>query len=197
MPDYSNRFPAVMIHESSYVDEEVSIGESTKIWHFSHVLGNTNIGAECSIGQNVVIGPNVELGNRVKVQNNVSIYEGVIIEDDVFCGPSCVFTNVNNPRASIERKDEFRKTIVKKGASIGANATIVCGNNLGEYCFIAAGATVTKEVPPYALMAGLPAVRIGWMSEAGGRLKEDLVCPIEGTQYKEVKNDELIKDEDE
>ena len=176
----------VFIHESSYIDENVKIGKGTKIWHFSHVLNNCTIGENCSFGQNVVIGPNVTIGSRVKIQNNVSVYEGVTLEDGVFCGPSCVFTNVNNPRSEIIRKDEYRKTIVRHGASIGANATIVCGNDLGEYCFIAAGAVVTKEVPAYALMAGAPAKRIGWMSKAGGRLSEDLVCPIDGTAYQKV-----------
>ena len=172
------------IHESSYVDDNVSIGSGTKVWHFSHILSNCDIGEDCSLGQNVVIGPNVSVGSRVKIQNNVSVYEGVTLEDGVFCGPSCVFTNVNNPRSEIVRKDEYRKTIVRRGASIGANATIICGHDLGEYCFIAAGAVVTKEVPAYALMAGTPARRIGWMSKAGGRLGEDLVCPIEGTAYR-------------
>lgn len=171
------------VHESSYVDDNVSIGSGTKIWHFSHILSNCDIGEDCSLGQNVVIGPNVSVGSRVKIQNNVSVYEGVTLEDGVFCGPSCVFTNVNNPRSEIVRKDEYRKTIVRRGASIGANATIVCGNDLGEYCFIAAGAVITKEVPPYALMAGAPAKRIGWMSKAGGRLGDDLICPIDGTAY--------------
>lgn len=178
-PKYKN----VSIHESSYIDENVQIGEDTKIWHFSHILGNCIIGSNCSIGQNVVVGPNVVIGDNVKIQNNVSVYEGVTLEDGVFCGPSCVFTNVNNPRSEIIRKDEYRKTIVKKGASIGANATIVCGHNLGEYSFIAAGAVVTKEVSPFALMAGNPARRIGWMSKAGGRLSDDLICPINGNQY--------------
>jgi UDP-2-acetamido-3-amino-2,3-dideoxy-glucuronate N-acetyltransferase len=182
----SNLFKNAMIHESSYVDENVAIGEGTKIWHFSHVLGNCTIGSNCSLGQNVVIGPNVIIGNNVKIQNNVSIYEGVTIEDDVFCGPSCVFTNVNNPRSPIERKNEYRKTYVKKGASIGANATIVCGNNLGEYSFIAAGAVITKEVLPYAVMAGAPAKRIGWMSKAGTILGDDLKCPIDGSIYIEI-----------
>lgn len=174
----------VFVHESSYLDENVSIGYGSKIWHFSHILKNCEIGKHCSIGQNVVVGPNVCVGDRVKIQNNVSVYEGVTLEDGVFCGPSCVFTNVNNPRSEIIRKNEYRKTIVKRGASIGANATIVCGHNLGEYCFIAAGAVVTKEVPAYALMAGMPAKRIGWMSKAGGRLGKDLICPIEGTAYR-------------
>ncbi len=174
------------IHVSSYIDENVSIGSGTKVWHFSHILSNCVIGEDCSLGQNVVVGPNVVIGNGVKIQNNVCVYEGVTLEDDVFCGPSCVFTNVNNPRSEVVRKDEYRKTIVKRGASIGANATIVCGHNLGTYCFIAAGAVVTKEVPDYALMAGVPAERIGWISKAGGRLNESLVCPIEGTLYRKV-----------
>ena len=171
------------VHESSYVDDNVTVGSGTKVWHFSHVLNNCYIGEDCSLGQNVVIGPNVVVGNRVKIQNNVSVYEGVTLQDGVFCGPSCVFTNVNNPRSEIVRKDEYRKTIVRCGASIGANATIVCGHDLGEYCFIAAGAVVTKEVPAFALMAGTPAKRIGWMSKAGGRLGDDLICPIDGTIY--------------
>ena len=174
----------VFVHESSYVDNDVTIGRGTKIWHFSHILMNCEIGQDSSLGQNVVVGPNVVIGSGVKIQNNVSVYEGVTLEDGVFCGPSCVFTNVNNPRSEILRKDEYRKTIVRRGASIGANATIICGHDLGEYCFIAAGAVVTKEVPAYALMAGTPARRIGWMSKAGGRLGEDLVCPIEGTAYR-------------
>ena len=174
----------VFVHESSYVDDNVIIKSGTKVWHFSHILNNCDIGEDCSLGQNVVIGPNVVVGNRVKIQNNVSVYEGVTLEDGVFCGPSCVFTNVNNPRSEIVRKDEYRKTIVKRGASIGANATIICGHDLGEYCFIAAGAVVTKPVPAYALMAGTPAKRIGWMSKSGGRLDEDLICPIEGTAYR-------------
>lgn len=179
------------IHESSYVDNNVSIGSGTKVWHFSHILNNCDIGEDCSLGQNVVIGPNVVVGSQVKIQNNVSVYEGVTLEDGVFCGPSCVFTNVNNPRSDIIRKDEYRKTIVRRGASIGANATIVCGNNLGEYCFIAAGAVVTREVAAFALMAGTPAKRIGWMSKAGGRLGENLVCPIDGTAYALVAPDKL------
>jgi len=180
----SENYKDVFVHESSYVDNNVTIGRGTKIWHFSHILMNCEIGQDSSLGQNVVVGPNVVIGSRVKIQNNVSVYEGVTLEDGVFCGPSCVFTNVNNPRSEILRKDEYRKTIVRRGASIGANATIICGHDLGEYCFIAAGAVVTKEVPAYALMAGTPARRIGWMSKAGGRLGEDLICPIEGTAYR-------------
>ena len=176
----------VFVHESSYIDDNVVIGRGSKIWHFSHILTNCKIGEDCSLGQNVVVGPNVCVGNKVKIQNNVSVYEGVTLEDGVFCGPSCVFTNVNNPRSEITRKDEYRTTIVRRGASIGANATIICGHDLGQYCFIAAGAVVTKEVPAYALMAGTPAKRIGWMSKAGGRLSEDLICPIEGNVYKQV-----------
>ena len=197
MPNYEETYKDVFIHESSYIDDHVQIGSETKIWHFSHILSNSKIGNHCTLGQNVVVGPNVEIGNKVKIQNNVSIYDGVTIEDDVFCGPSCVFTNVNNPRADIERKDEFRRTTVKKGSSIGANATIVCGNDLGEYSFIAAGATVTKEVPPYAVMAGTPAKRIGWMSKSGSMLDESLVCPIDKSRYRLVSEErlELIKDE--
>jgi UDP-2-acetamido-3-amino-2,3-dideoxy-glucuronate N-acetyltransferase len=177
------RFPGVFIHESSYVDEPVTIGAGTKIWHFSHVLGNVTIGRDCSIGQNVMIGPHASVGNNCKIQNNVSLYEGVMLEDDVFCGPSCVFTNVVNPRSAVSRKSEFRKTLVRRGASIGANATIVCGHTLGAYAFIAAGAVVTKDVPEFALMAGVPARRIGWMSRSGERLGADLVCPRTGETY--------------
>ena len=179
------------VHESSYVDANVTIGSRTKVWHFSHILNNCDIGEGCSLGQNVVVGPNVSVGNRVKIQNNVSVYDGVRLEDGVFCGPSCVFTNVNNPRSEIVRKDEYRMTIVRRGASIGANATIICGHDLGEYCFIAAGAVVTKEVAAYAVVAGTPARRIGWMSKAGGRLGSDLICPIEGTAYRLVSPDKL------
>ena len=187
----SKLFNDVFIHESSYVDDHVVIGRGSKVWHFSHILENCQIGEDCSLGQNVVIGPSVVVGNRVKIQNNVSVYEGVTLEDGVFCGPSCVFTNVNNPRSEIVRKDEYRKTTVKRGASVGANATIICGHDLGEYCFIAAGAVVTKEVPAYALMAGTPAKRIGWMSKAGGRLADDLICPINGTAYRQVTPNEI------
>ncbi len=179
------------VHESSYVDDNVSIGCGTKVWHFSHILSNSDIGEDCSIGQNAVIGPNVSVGDRVKIQNNVSVYEGVTLEDGVFCGPSCVFTNVNNPRSEIIRKDEYRKTIVRRGASIGANATIICGHDLGEYSFVAAGAVITKKVPAYALMVGTPAKRVGWMSKAGGRLGDDLICPIDGTSYRLVNPDKL------
>jgi predicted dehydrogenase/serine acetyltransferase len=179
------------VHPLAAVDDEVSIGKGTKIWHFSHVLKNSRIGAGCVIGQNASIGPNVTIGDRCKLQNNVSIYPGVTLEDGVFCGPSCVFTNVMNPRAEIERKNEFRPTLVRRGATIGANATIVCGSTLGEYCFIAAGAVVTKDVPPFAMMAGVPARRIGWVGHAGERLGEDLVCPREGRRYRLAGPDRL------
>ena len=159
------------VHESSYIDEPCAIGSGTKIWHFSHVMKDCEIGKNCNIGQNVVISPSVKLGNNVKIQNNVSVYTGVICEDDVFLGPSMVFTNVINPRSGVIRRDEYMTTIVKKGASIGANATIVCGNDIGKYAFIGAGAVVTKEVADYALMVGNPAKQIGWMSEYGKKLK--------------------------
>lgn len=160
------------VHESSYIDEGCKIGDGTKIWHFSHVMSNSIIGENCNLGQNVVISPQVKLGNNVKIQNNVSVYTGVICEDDVFLGPSCVFTNVINPRSFIERKDEYKKTIVKKGASIGANATIVCGYDIGKYAFIGAGAVVTKDVPDYALMVGTPARVIGYVCKCGNRLEK-------------------------
>lgn len=163
----------VFIHESSYVDENVEISSGTKIWHFSHILKNTRIGKNVIIGQNVMIGPDVIIGNNCKIQNNVSIYKGVILEDDVFCGPSCVFTNVYNPRAFIERKNEFRNTIVKKGATIGANATIVCGITIGEYAFIGAGAVVNKDVPDYALVVGVPAKQIAWVCQCANKLHFD------------------------
>lgn len=182
----------VKVHESAYIDDpDAPIGAGTKIWHFAHILPGVEIGPGCSFGQNVVVGPNVKIGANCKVQNNVSLYEGVTLEDGVFCGPSCVFTNVNNPRSEIVRKSEFRKTVVKRGASIGANATIVCGHDLGEYCFIAAGAVVTSDVPAYALMAGVPAKRIGWMSRAGRKLGPDLVCPETGERYKETDDGRL------
>ncbi len=159
------------VHESAYVDGGVKIGHGTKIWHFCHILSNTIIGKNCSFGQNCVVGPNVKIGNGVKVQNNVSIYDGVEIEDDVFLGPSMVFTNVINPRAFIVRRDEFKKTLLKKGCSIGANATIVCGTTIGRYAFIGAGAVVNKDVPDFALMVGVPARQIGWVGISGNTLK--------------------------
>jgi UDP-2-acetamido-3-amino-2,3-dideoxy-glucuronate N-acetyltransferase len=161
------------VHESSFVDENVKIGENTKIWHFSHILSNTSMGENCSFGQNCVVGPKVIIGNGVKVQNNISIYEGVEVEDDVFLGPSMVFTNVINPRAFIVRKEEFKKTLLKKGCSIGANATVVCGVTIGEYALIGSGAVVNKDVKPHALMVGVPAKQIGWVSKAGNTLTFD------------------------
>jgi len=165
--------PNYFAHETAIIDEGCEIGKGTKIWHFTHIMSNCKIGENCNFGQNVVVSPGVVLGRNVKVQNNVSIYTGVICEDDVFLGPSMVFTNVINPRSAVNRKAEYAKTIVGLGASIGANATIVCGNNIGEFAFIGAGAVVTKEVPAYALVVGNPAKHIGWMSEFGQRLKFD------------------------
>jgi len=161
-------------HETAIVDDNVNIGEGTKIWHFSHVLSGTALGKNCSFGQNCVVGPKVKIGNGVKVQNNVSIYEGVEIEDDVFLGPSMVFTNVINPRAFIQRKKEFKKTLLKKGCSVGANATIVCGVTVGEYALIGSGAVVNKDVKPYALMVGVPARQIGWVGISGDTLKFEI-----------------------
>ncbi len=190
-PKTRRQHDGVTIHESAYVDDPVEIGQGTRIWHFSHVLAGSRVGQNCILGQNVMVGPDVTIGNDCKFQNNVSVYPGVTIEDGVFCGPSCVFTNVINPRAEIERKNEILPTLVKRGATIGANATVVCGNTLGEYCFIAAGAVVANDVPAYALMVGTPARRIGWVSRAGVRLGSDLVCSVEGTRYREVGPDQL------
>jgi UDP-2-acetamido-3-amino-2,3-dideoxy-glucuronate N-acetyltransferase len=186
------RFPGARIHESTYVDDGVSIGEGTAIWHFCHILSKVSIGKRCSIGQNVMIGPKVTIGDESKIQNNVSLYEGVVLEDEVFCGPSCVFTNVINPRSFISRKTEFKTTLVQRGATIGANATVICGHTIGSYAFIAAGAVVTRDVPMFALMAGVPARRIGWMSRAGERLGSDLVCPRDGSRYRWT-NDGLLE----
>ncbi|HMR46044.1 MAG TPA: acyltransferase [Bacteroidia bacterium] len=183
-------------HESSYVDDGCTIGKGTKIWHFSHIMSGCRIGEGCNIGQNVVISPDVVLGNNVKVQNNVSLYTGVVCEDDVFLGPSMVFTNVTNPRSAVNRKNEYKKTVVKKGASIGANATIVCGHDIGSFAFIGAGAVVTKNVPDYALMAGNPARQMGWMSEYGQKLvfdKEGMaVCAESGEKYR-LSNNQVSK----
>lgn len=175
-------------HETAVIDENVSIGKGTKVWHFSHIMSGCVIGENCNLGQNVVISPDVVLGKNVKVQNNVSIYTGVVCEDDVFLGPSMVFTNVNNPRSAITRRGQYLKTTVGKGATIGANATIVCGHNIGEFAFIGAGAVVTKDVPAYSLVVGNPARQLGWMSEYGHRLKFDTngiaVCPESKQEYK-------------
>lgn len=183
MPDEKKYFS----HPSAIIDEGCQIGDGTKIWHFSHVMPNCKIGERCNIGQNVVISPDVILGRNVKVQNNVSIYTGVICEDDVFLGPSMVFTNVTNPRSAVNRKNQYARTVVKKGASIGANATIVCGHDIGEFAFIGAGAVVTKNVPAYALVIGNPAKQTGWMSEYGHKLnfnKEgEATCPESGEKY--------------
>lgn len=180
------------IHESSYADEGCSIGAGTKIWHFSHIMKNSKIGESCNIGQNVVISPDVVLGNNVKIQNNVSVYTGVICEDDVFLGPSAVFTNVINPRSAVNRKAEYQKTLVRKGASIGANATVVCGITLGKYSFIGAGAVITKDVPDYALMVGNPGRQVGWMSEAGEKLTFDdegvAICAATKEVYRKIGN---------
>lgn len=179
-------------HETAIIDDHCDIGDGTKIWHFSHVMSNCKIGANCNLGQNVVVSPKVILGNNVRVQNNVSIYEGVICEDDVFLGPSMVLTNVINPRSAVSRKNEFKTTLIKKGASIGANATIVCGNTIGEYAFIGAGTVVTKDVPPYALIVGNPGRQKGWMSEYGHKLNFDntgeAVCMESGERYKLIGN---------
>jgi len=179
------------VHPSSFVDEGAKIGAGTKIWHFCHVMRGAQIGENCVLGQNVFVGRNVRIGNRVKIQNNVSVYEGVILEDEVFCGPSMVFTNVINPRSEIERKSEFKTTLVKRGATLGANCTIVCGVTIGRYAFIGAGAVVTKDVPDYALMVGVPARQVGWMSRHGHRLTEqdeegNWICPESGWRYREI-----------
>jgi UDP-2-acetamido-3-amino-2,3-dideoxy-glucuronate N-acetyltransferase len=178
------------VHPSSYVDQPCEIGEGTKIWHFCHVMKNARIGRGCVLGQNVLVANDVIVGNNVKIQNNVSLYTGLVIEDDVFCGPSSVFTNVMNPRSQILRHDEYRRTLVRRGATIGANATIVCGITIGRYAFIAAGAVVRADVPDYALMAGVPAVAKGWMSRHGHRLTSRdgdgyLICPQSGWRYEE------------
>ena len=179
-------------HETAVIDEGCEIGADTKIWHFSHIMPNCEIGLKCNIGQNVVVSPDVKLGNNVKVQNNVSIYSGVICEDDVFLGPSMVFTNVTNPRSGVNRRGQYAKTTVKRGASIGANATIVCGHDIGEFAFIGAGAVVTKNILPYALVVGNPARQIGWMSEYGHRLEFNAegfaICPESKSRYQLINN---------
>jgi UDP-2-acetamido-3-amino-2,3-dideoxy-glucuronate N-acetyltransferase len=179
-------------HPTAVIDEGCTIGKGTRIWHFSHIMSDCIIGENCNLGQNVVVSPQVILGNNVKVQNNVSIYTGVICEDDVFLGPSMVFTNVINPRSAVNRRGQYARTLVGKGASIGANATIVCGHDIGQYAFVGAGAVVTKNVPPYALVVGNPARQTGWMSEFGHRLKFDkdgfAVCPESGQKYQLINN---------
>ena len=179
------------VHPTAVIDEKVNIGDETKIWHFSHIMSNSKIGIGCNIGQNVVVSPGVNLGNNVKVQNNVSIYSGVTCENDVFLGPSMVFTNILNPRSAIIRRDSYVKTLVKKGASIGANATIICGNTIGDYALIGAGAVVTKSVKPYALLVGNPAKQIGWVSEFGHRLEfkdGKAQCPESLENYELIEN---------
>ena len=180
--------PAYFVHPSSFVDEGATVGPGTKIWHFCHIMPGAVIGERCNLGQNVVVMPGTRIGSNVKIQNNVSIYEGVVLEDDVFCGPSCVFTNVMNPRSHVSRKHAYRPTLVRRGSSIGANATIVCGVTLGEYAFIGAGAVVTSDVPPYGLMVGVPARRVGWMCQCGERLHPAggrAACAVCGAAYEE------------
>lgn len=182
----------VFVHETAVVDEGAEIGSGTKIWHFAHVLSRTKVGQNCSIGQNVMIGPDVTVGHGCKLQNNVAVYKGVTLDDDVFCGPSMVFTNVLTPRAHVERKDEFAPTHIGKGATLGANCTIVCGHNVGAFAMVGAGAVVTRDVPAHALVVGNPARQIGWVSEAGERLGEDLSCPRDGSRY-ETRDGVLIR----
>ncbi len=183
-------------HETAVIDDGCKIGKGCRIWHFSHIMPGAILGENCNLGQNVLVSTDVVLGNNVKVQNNVSIYTGVICEDDVFLGPSMVFTNIANPRSAVIRKDQYVKTLVQKGATIGANATIICGNTLGAYCFIGAGAVVTRDVPPYALILGNPGKQVGWMSEYGHRLHFDrnsqAICPESGEKY-EMQNETLTK----
>ena len=173
------------VHPTAVVDEGASVGEGSRIWHFTHVLPGASIGRDCVLGQNVMVAATARIGDGCKVQNNVSLYDGVVLEDRVFCGPSCVFTNVLTPRAFVNRKSEYGMTLVKAGATIGANATIVCGNTIGAYSMVGAGAVVTHDVPDYALMVGVPARRIGWVSRAGERLDKSLLCPRTGEQYRE------------
>jgi len=184
----------ITIHPTAIVDEGAKIGEGSRIWHWVHICGGAKIGRDCSFGQNVFVGNRVEIGNNVKIQNNVSVYDNVTLEDDVFCGPSMVFTNVYNPRSAVSRKDEYRNTVVKRGATLGANCTIVCGISIGEYAFIGAGAVINRDVPAYALMVGVPARQIGWMSEYGEKLDLPLTgestttCPHTGKGYALVNN---------
>lgn len=198
MTKQTSTSPAYQVHESSYVDDGCRIGAGTRIWHFCHIMSGAVIGERCNIGQNVVISPDVTLGNNVKVQNNVSIYTGVILEDDVFCGPSMVFTNVVNPRSHVIRKDEYKRTLVGKGASLGANCTVVCGHDIGRYAFVGAGAVVTKSIPPHALVVGNPGRIAGWMCQcgvklaSGAALPQSAHCSACGAGY-EVRNGELTR----
>ena len=188
-----NKKTNFFVHETSIIDKSVLIGENTKIWHFSHIMKNAKIGSNCTFGQNTHVGPEVIVGNNCKIQNNVSLYKGIILKNNVFCGPSCVFTNVLNPRAEFERKDEFKETVVRNGATIGANVTIICGITLNEYCLIGAGSTVTKDVPAYALMLGSPTRRAGWVSKAGYKLNEHLECPITQARFKKISEDQIVE----
>jgi UDP-2-acetamido-3-amino-2,3-dideoxy-glucuronate N-acetyltransferase len=183
--------PQYFAHQTAIIDDGVSIGPGTRIWHFTHILKGSVIGENCVIGQNVAVGPNVQIGNGCKIQNNVSLYDGVTLEDFVFCGPSCVFTNVSNPRAFIDRKNEFKPTHVGMGASLGANATIVCGTKIGRYAFVGAGAVVTKDVPAFALVVGSPARFRGWVGKSGEKLDSQLICPRTGERYV-LRNGELF-----
>ena len=184
----ADKYPNVRIHESAYVDDPCEIGEGTSIWHFSHIMPNCKIGKKCNIGQNVVVSPEVTIGNNVKIQNNVSLYTGVNLEDDVFCGPSMVFTNVINPRSEIVRRGEYQQTLVKKGASMGANCTIICGSTVGRFAFVAAGAVVPRDVPDYALMIGVPAKRHAWVCRCGDTLPQNNTCSSCGNTYEEIKD---------
>lgn len=179
---------AAFVHPSSIIDDDVQLGDGSKIWHYCHILSGSRIGANCVLGQNVMVGPNVPIGCGVKIQNNVSVYEGVTIEDDVFCGPSVVFTNVKQPRAFIDRRSEFTPILVCKGASLGANATIICGAKIGRYSFVGAGAVVTGDVPDHALVVGAPSKQIGWVGITGRRLDQNLICPETGTAFGLVEN---------
>lgn len=180
-------------HETAVIDEGARIGARTRIWHFCHISGGAQIGEDCSLGQNIFVANKVRIGNRVKIQNNVSVYDNVTLEDGVFCGPSMVFTNVRNPRSEVSRKNEFADTVVRRGATLGANCTIVCGVTVGEFAFVGAGAVVTHDVPAYALVVGVPARHVGWVSCAGEVLGPDLVCPREGRRYQVIAEDRLVE----